>query len=226
MQWLTRTGRMKVKVNSKVVANCERPNCASCELGKGHRQYNKVNTTKNNNMKEQELKKDHLLPGHMVSVDHYILLAPGRIYHTKGKSDPSEMFSGGCVFIDHASVYVSINHQVAINATETVKEKLTFDREAKSHGFLIKGYQTENGIFNASEFMEELLKKQKNIRFSGAGASYQNGASERAIKTVVTMERTMFMHAVLICPDATLSTDLCTMEMDYSVWVYNRIPGM
>ena len=38
-------------------------------------------------MKEQELKNDHLLPGHMVSADHYILRAPGRLYHTKGKSD-------------------------------------------------------------------------------------------------------------------------------------------
>ena len=71
-----------------------------------------------------------------------------------------------------------IKHQVDINATETVKEKLTFDREAQSQGVVIKGYHTNNGIFNASEFMEELLKKQQKIRFSGAGASYQNGAAE------------------------------------------------
>ena len=48
--------------------------------------------------------------------------------YTKGKSDQSEMFSGGCVFIDHVSGYVRIKHQVAINATETVKKKLTFER--------------------------------------------------------------------------------------------------
>ena len=72
-------------------------------------------------MKEQDLKKHHLLPGKMVSEDHYISRDPGRLYHTKGKADPSEMFSGGCVFIDHASCYLSIKHQVAINATETVK---------------------------------------------------------------------------------------------------------
>ena len=53
----------------------------------------KVNITKNNPMKEQDLKKDHLLPGQMVSAEHYILRDPGRLYHTKGKSDPSEMFS-------------------------------------------------------------------------------------------------------------------------------------
>ena len=63
MQWLIRTGRLKVQVNSKAVANCESPKCAACEFGKVHRQTNKVNTIKKNHMKEQELKKDHLLPG-------------------------------------------------------------------------------------------------------------------------------------------------------------------
>ena len=78
----------------------------------------------------------------MVSADHYISRAPGRLYHTKRKSYQSDMFSGGCVFIDHASGYVSINQQVAINATETVMEKITFEREAQSQGLVIKGYHT------------------------------------------------------------------------------------
>ena len=54
------------------------------------------------------------------------------------KSYRSDMFSGGCVFIDHASGYVSIKHQVAINATEIIKAKLTFEREAQSQGVVIK----------------------------------------------------------------------------------------
>ena len=126
-----------------------------------------------------------------MSADHYISQAPGRLYHTKGKSYQSDMFSGGCVFIEHASGYVSIKHQLAINTTETIKAKLTFDGEAQSQVVVIKVYHTDNGIFNSSDFMGELLKKQQKIRFSGAGASHQNGAAERAIKTVVTMERTM-----------------------------------
>ena len=96
-------------------------------------------------MKEQELKKDHFMPVQMVSAYHYILRAPGRLYHTKGKSYPSDMFSGRCVFVDPASGYVSIKQQVAINATEVVKEKLTFEREAQSQGVVIKIYHTDNG---------------------------------------------------------------------------------
>ena len=93
----------------------------------------------------------------MVSTDHYILRDPGNLYHTKGKSDPSDMFSGGCVFLHHSSGCVSIKHKVAINATETVKEKLTFEWEAQSQGVVTKAYHNDNGIFNASEFMKELL---------------------------------------------------------------------
>ena len=91
---------------------------------------------------------------------------------------------------------------------------------------MIKGYHTDNGSFNSSEFTEELFKKQQKLRISRAGASHQNGAAEPAIKTVVTMERTMLMHAALRCPEDTLSTDLCPMAMDYAVWVYNRTPDM
>ena len=124
VQWLIRTGHLKVQGNSKAVANCEITKCAACELGRGHCLPNKVNKTKNNPVKEQDLKKEHILPVQMVSADHYISRDPGRLYHTKGKPDPSDMFSVGCVFIHHVSGYVSINNQVAINATETVKAKV------------------------------------------------------------------------------------------------------
>ena len=101
-------------------------------------------------MKEQELKKDHILPVQMVSADQYISWDLGRLYHTKGKSYQYDMFSVGCVFIDHASGYVRIKYQVAINATETFKAKITFNSEAQSQGVVIKGYHTDNGIFNES----------------------------------------------------------------------------
>ena len=70
------------------------------------------------------------------------------------------------------------------------------------------------------------MKNKQKIMFSGAGAPHQNGATERAIKTVVTMARTMLMQAALRFPEDTFSTDLWTMEMYYAVWVYNWTPGM
>ena len=71
-----------------------------------------------------------------------------------------------------------IKHQVAINDTETVKAKLTFEREDKIQGVIINVYHAD--IFNTSNFMEKLLKKQQKLKFSGAVASHQNGAGSRA----------------------------------------------
>ena len=90
-------------------------------------------------MKDQNLKKDHILLGQMVSGDNYTWQSPDRIYHTKGNSYPSEMFSGGCVFIHHASIHISIKHQVDINATGTFKSKITLEREDQNQGVVIKG---------------------------------------------------------------------------------------
>ena len=73
---------------------------------------------------------------------------------------------------------MSIKHQVDIHATETVKAKLTFEREDKSQGVMINEYHTE--IFNTQKFMEKMLKKQQKLRFSVACASHQNEAGSRA----------------------------------------------
>ena len=115
-------------------------------------------------MKDQELNKYHLMPIHMVYENRYILQDPGRLYRTKVESGPYDIYSGGCVLIDNASHYMSIKYQVDINGTENVKEKLPFDREDKRQGLMIKVYHTDNGIFNTSKFIEELLKKQKKYK--------------------------------------------------------------
>ena len=74
--------------------------------------------------------------------------------------------------------------------------------------------------------MDKILKDQQKIRFSGYGASHQNGAAELTTKMVVTMASTMLMHTALRCPEDTLSTDLWTMAIDYAVWVHNWTPDM
>ena len=53
VQWLIRTDFLKLQVNSRAVAKFEIPKCAACDFGNGHHRSNKVNTIKNNPMKEQ-----------------------------------------------------------------------------------------------------------------------------------------------------------------------------
>ena len=64
------------------------------------------------------------------------------LYHTKEKLAPSDMYV--CVFIDYDSGFMRINHQVAINDTESVKDKTTFQRGDQSQGMAIKVYHPDN----------------------------------------------------------------------------------
>ena len=100
-------------------------------------------------MKEKELKKYHLMPRNVLSVDHYIFWSPGRIYHTRFKSFLLEIFSGGCVFVDHTSGYISINNQVAKNYSAYSGVKMTLQRKGQSWVVVIKIYHNDNGIFNS-----------------------------------------------------------------------------
>ena len=70
------------------------------------------------------------------------------------------------------------------------------------------------------------MKNQQRINFSETEASHKNREADLAIKTVVTMTRTILIQAALIRPEETLYTDLWPMEMDYAVWVYNSILDM
>ena len=63
------------------------------------------------------------------------------------------MYSGAFVLVLRASGFMIIKHQVAKNGTENANGKLTFDGESQSQGVAIKGYQTNNGVFNDSDFM-------------------------------------------------------------------------
>ena len=54
-------------------------------------------------------------------------------------------------------------------------------------GVVIKGYHTDNGILNDSEFMEDMLKKNQNIKFNGAGSSHQNVPSRHLSASCINM---------------------------------------
>jgi hypothetical protein len=53
----------------------------------------------------------------------------------------------------------------------------------------IKSFRADNAPFNAAEFKNYLENKGQTISFSGVGEHHQNGAAERAIKTITSWER-------------------------------------
>ena len=67
-------------------------------------------------------------------------------------------------------------------------------------GISIQAYQSDNSIFAAHGFLEEIDKLQ-NIKFSGVGAHHQNDIAGRAIQTIFIKAHTIMIHAALYWPD-------------------------
>ena len=59
--------------------------------------------------------------------------------------------------------------KVGFTATETIRSKLAFEREAESAGVKVTGYNTDNGVYNAKDFIFELTNKSQTQRISGVG---------------------------------------------------------
>eukprot|EP00957_Ditylum_brightwellii_P154919 11790793-Ditylum_brightwellii.AAC.1 len=128
-----------------------------------------------------ELKKEDLIPGQRVSADRYQSSVHGRLYSSRGGTGRADMYTGGCIFVDHASNLVFIVHQVTLSGIETVKSKLKLDRFASEFGVKNKSFHTDNGVCTSTNFMDSLLEDKQTIRFSGSGAAYQNGIAERKV---------------------------------------------
>ena len=223
VRWLIRSGFLSCS-NPKAVANCEAVKCACCEYGTASKRSHGSTVTRQRKEKEMELKKEDLLPGQRVSVDHYQSTQPGRLYSSRGGVGPKSRFVGGAVFVDHASGLIKVMHQVSLDAVETIKSKLFFEKEAWQDGVKIQAYHTDNGVFTSKAFLDELITTNQRVRFSGSGAAHQNGVAERGILTVVSMARKMLLHAAMRNPS--IQADHWPMAMDYAVWLYNHIPRM
>ena len=94
-------------------------------------------------------------------------------------------------------------------------------RENHKYGVEANTYHTDNAIFNAENFMQELLKSDQNIDFSGTATTHQNWVTERGIKIAVNMESEMMLNAELSWPKVTINPELCPVAMDNSVRIYN-----
>jgi GAG-pre-integrase domain len=106
---------------TKAASNCDIPKCASCQFGKGRKTTSRP--TNHVQTPSGALKKDDIYPGQRVSVDHFHSSAKGRILESRGKTMPSDMYSGGIIFVDHASGYIHLEPLVSLNASETLTAK-------------------------------------------------------------------------------------------------------
>jgi hypothetical protein len=99
------------------------------------------------------LTRNKLEPGQTVSIDQYMSATHGRLARTKGKEVKSKKYTGGTLFIDHATQYIHCRHQVLLRVGETLIAKNGFERFAKESGRTIKNYHADNAPIRAAEFV-------------------------------------------------------------------------
>ena len=134
------------------------PKCAACQCGKQHQRPApaKIATA----IKDQAgvLKAENLVPASQhVSIDHFICGTKGRLFSSAGKSLNSDIFAGGCLFIDYASNFVHFEFQKHLNTHETLKAKQSFELMARDSGVIPQSYLSDNeGSFTTAKFTEHL----------------------------------------------------------------------
>ena len=108
---------------------------------------------------------------------------------------------------------------------ETIKAKEVFKQYAQLRGVIVKHYHADNGCFADKGWMNHVQQKGQTITFSGVGAKFQNGVSERAIQTVQSWALANMMHVLLHWPSAFDET-LWPFALDHVVHLWNHMPQM
>jgi hypothetical protein len=228
IQTLLRTGVLarsdQTKALHKAASTCALPKCASCQFGKARCRPAPSKTSMSVASNEGALKQNVLHPGQKVSVDHFICSTKGRLYTSRGKTAPHTMYCGGALFVDHASKFIHVEHQISTTSHETILSKHAFEEFARDHGVIVQTYLADNSTaFASAEYTSHLATFRQITQFAGVGAHHHNGVAERAIQTIMAMARTMLIHAAIRWPDVA-DASLWPMAVDYAVYIYNHMP--
>jgi hypothetical protein len=145
---------------------CDDQQCEICELAKAKRRPKKALTQIRNPERDEALKADHLSPGLRVSVNHFECRQRGRTCDSYGKAS-SKQYKGGCIFVDHASSYIHVEHQFGFSAVETIRAKQSYERMYLSNGVFVQDYLTDSGAFKANKFVKHIHETHHLLGFCG-----------------------------------------------------------
>ena len=200
------------------------PMCAACQFGKQRRRPAPGKRSHVVRERQHALRRDHLFPGQKVSVDHFKCTTRGRLPHTFGKEDPKQQYTGGAIFVDHATGYIYINHQVHLTTHETINAKENFEAHCRDHGVVVSEYLSDNGTaFTGQEYTRHLETFAQISQYAGVGAHHHNGVAERSIQTVMSIARTMLLHAAIHWPDVA-DAARWPLAVDHAVLLFNMMP--
>jgi hypothetical protein len=122
------------------------------------------------------LSDDVLNAGDRVSVDLCCSSTNGRLPHTFGKEKSELQFTGGAIFVDHATRLIHNTHQLSTTTAESVLSKHVFEDYCDSSGVQIREYVTDNTPFHGCDWVDNCKNQRQSHKFSGVGAHHQNCA--------------------------------------------------
>jgi hypothetical protein len=128
-------------------------------------------------------------------------------------------------FFDNATGFlVHIEHQIILTSHETLAAKERFEFSCRDYGIIIQGCLSDNGAaFRSAEFSNHLARFEQTIRFVGVGTHHHNDIAEKSIQDVMSIARTLLLHAAIYWPDAT-DAQLWPMAVDHAVFLHNHMP--
>ena len=142
----------------------DHPKCSSCQCGKQTRIADRATTTIKNKAVGGSLKVNHTTPASCVFADQLESHIRGHVLHTAGQEPERNRFCGSMVFCDQASRYIHIEHQVTLNASDSIRAKENFERITVQQGVAVDSCHTDNGIFKSQAFVDEILSNHQSIR--------------------------------------------------------------
>ena len=113
--------------------------------------------------------------------------------HFLGKTT-SYQYKGGCVFVATMSSYVYVEHQIGYSSTKIIRAKENFEQLALEHGIIVEKYLSENGLFKVSTLVQHMRDHNQRVQYFGVNTHHKNSVTERIIRTVSEIARTMMLH--------------------------------
>jgi hypothetical protein len=157
-------------------------------------------------------------------MDHFACSTKQRSFGSAGKTVDSSMYSGAAIFVDTATGFIHVKFQELTVDETLLLAKEQFEYQLRQFNMIPK----ENWFDNGSAFVSEkntkcLLDQQQQCKFARVGAHSQNGVAERNIQTVVSMARTLMIHAALHWPGVH-DTCLWPMAVAHATCIHNHMP--
>ena len=202
----------------------EVPKCAACLFGKQTVRSSPGKRSIIIRDRAGALRAGNLHPGSEISVDHFVSSVRGRLFTGYNKGDITNRYVGGCIFVDHASSYIHVEMQSSLSSHETLRGKLAFERLCRDYGVIPHTYMSDNGrAFTSRDFVEHLSSYKQVSKFAGVGAHHHNAQAERAIRTIMSIARTMMIHSATHWPDVA-NSELWPMAVKQACFLYNHVP--